>query len=379
MYKILVLGAGLIGGPIATDLSNEKNFEVTAADINQKLLNKLGTKIHKINIDLSIQHNVREIIKDKDIIVNALPGFIGYATFQTVIKSKKNVVDLAFYEEDPFTIDELAKQNNITALVDCGVSPGISNLLIGRAVSKISYIENIQIFVGGLPLNPDNRLKYKTVFSVTDLLEEYVRPVRLIENGKLKIKPPLSDIEQIEFAGAGLLEAFNSDGLRTLITTTKAKNMKEKTLRYPGHAEKILLLKDAGFLDKEEFMIKGVAVSPFEITAKVLSKSLALGKNDRDFTILRVIVEGKNNRAKIKLTYDLLDKFDEQTKTHSMARTTGFMASMCVRLIASGIFSKKGIFPPEILGKDEKASEFILSGLKQKGISIERNYEEFQI
>ncbi len=377
MKKIIVLGAGLIGGPIAQDLSEDADFDVTAADINQFSTRKLGSKVHTINIDFSIQHNIREIIKDKDIVVNAVPGFLGFSTLKTIIESKKNVIDIAFYEEDPFLLDKLARQNNVTAFVDCGVSPGISNLLIGKAVSKLDSVDNVQIFVGGLPQKRDNKLEYKTVFSVTDLLEEYIRPARLIENGKMLTLPALTDIELIEFEGAGKLEAFNSDGLRTLMKTIKAQNMREKTLRYPGHAEKIELLKEAGFLDKEELMLEGVAVSPFEIASKVLGKSLALTENDKDITILRVVVEGVKDKTKMKFIFNMLDKFDEKNKIHSMARTTGSMATMCVRLCAAGLFTQKGIFPPELIGANKEASDFILNGLKQKGISIEETREKF--
>jgi len=376
--KILILGAGLVGGPMAIDLAKDSEFDITLADINNDSLDKIGVKnkISTIQKDLSDSKSIKEVVNDFDIVLNAMPGFMGYNTLKAIIESSKDVVDIAFFPEDPFTLDELAKKNNVTAIVDCGVAPGMSNVLIGYIDHLLDKTETALIYVGGLPEVREWPYEYKAVFSPIDVIEEYTRPARYVENGNLVTRPALSDAEYLDFPNIGTLEAFNSDGLRTLAETIDAPNMKEKTLRYPGHIEKMAVLRESGFFNKEEIDIKGIKISPLEFTSKLLFPKWQLKEGESDITVMRVIVEGTKDGEKLRYTYDLFDRLDKETNTHSMARTTGYTATMAIRMLAKGLYEEKGISPPEFIGRKPECVRFILKGLEDRGIfyreSIER-------
>ena len=200
------------------------------------------------------------------------------------------------------------------------------------------------------------------------MIEEYTRPARYIENGKLVIRPALSDPEFLNFDEVGTLEAFNSDGLRTLADTLTAPNMKEKTLRYPGHIEKMRVLRESGFFSQDEIEINGVKIKPIDFTSKLLFPMWELKEGDEEFTVMKIIVEGEKDKKKIRYTYNLLDRHDEKTNTHSMARTTGYTATTVVRLLAKGMFDQKGICPPEYIGQKPECVDFVLNGLKDRGV-----------
>ncbi len=369
--KIAILGSGLVGKPLAIDLAKDKKFFITCFDNNSSKFNGLSEYgIQSSVCDLRDDEKLAKGIKGFDLVINAVPGFMGFETLKSIIKAGKNVVDIAFYDRDPFELQMLAEQKGVTAIVDAGISPGLSNLLIGEAKEKFDVLESVKIYVGGLPKEKDGLYNYKAVFSPTDVLEEYVRPARIVENGRVITKPALSDLEEIEFEQTGILEAFNSDGLRSLIKTIDCPNMVEKTLRYPGHVSKIKLLSDSGFLNKAIIKFNSEKINPFYYTACILSKLWELSSDDKDITILRVELSGKNDNSIFVLRYDVYDEYNELTKTHSMARTTGYVATMCARMLAEGIFSGSGIFPLELLGKNKSLTKFIKNGLKQRGISI---------
>ena len=368
--NILVLGCGLVGRPMALDLAKEKLFKVTVADLSKQSLDKIPNDlpIKKIVTDFANNEKLKTLLKDCDIVLSAVPGFMGFNTLKEIIKAGKNVVDIAFFPEDPFELDALAKQNNVTAVVDCGVAPGMSNLLAGYVSSVIEKIETILIYVGGLPVVREYPFEYKAGFSPIDVIEEYTRPARYIENGKMVIRPALSDPEYIYFPEVGTLEAFNSDGLRTLAVTLNAPNMKEKTLRYPGHIEKMQVLREAGFFSKDEIEINGTKIKPIDFTSKLLFPLWELKPRDKEFTVMKVIIEGEKDKKKYRHTYNLLDRHNERTNVHSMARTTGYTATMVLRLLAKRLFEVKGICPPEYIGQKADCVDFILSGLKERGI-----------
>ena len=236
MKKIVVLGCGLVGRVMAEDLS--KDHEVTSVDISKQNLDKITTSdVLKLCKDVSDISVLNEVIKDCDLVVGALPGFMGYETMKRVIKAKKNIVDISFYAEDPFGLDKLAKENNVIAVMDCGVAPGMGNIIFSHH-DKTMKITDYECLVGGLPKKREWPFEYQAVFSPIDVIEEYVRPARYVQNKSLIIKEALSDTELIHFDEIGTLESWNSDGLRTLIETmSHVPNMIEKTLRYPGCVE----------------------------------------------------------------------------------------------------------------------------------------------
>jgi len=367
--KIIVLGAGLVGGPMAIDLAKESTFEVTCADISKKNLDKLSSfPITTIQKDLSDPENVRSLVKDCDYVINAVPGFMGFQTVKTIIESGKDLVDIAFFPEDAFLLDDLAKKHNVTAIVDCGVAPGMSNILTGYAHHLLDETETALTYVGGLPRVRQWPYEYKAVFSPIDVIEEYTRPARYIENGKLVIKPALSDPELINFPEIGTLEAFNSDGIRSLATTINAPNIKEKTLRYPGHIEIMRILRETGFFSQEEIEVKGTKVKPMDLTAKLMFPKWELKNNETDITVMQVIVEGKKDGKNVRYIYDLFDERDEKTGIHSMARTTGYTATVALRMVINGLYNHKGISVPEFIGKHPECVKFLLTGLAERGV-----------
>ncbi len=368
--RVLVFGSGLIGRAMAADLAAEKSFDVAVADISKDNLGKIPSSlpIRKLSADLSDGARISSLLAGCDLVVNAVPGFMGTSTLKEIITAGVNVVDIAFSPEDPFDLDALAKEKNVTAIVDCGVAPGMSNVLAGHVETLLDTTDTIVIYVGGLPVIREWPFEYKAGFSPIDVIEEYTRPARYVENGVLIVRPALSDPELITFPGIGTLEAFNSDGLRTLVATMHVPTMREKTLRYPGHIEKIRVLRESGFFDRTELDVRGVKVRPIDVAAALLFPRWELRDGDRDFTVMRVIAEGTKDGKKIRYLYDLLDYHDEQSGIHSMARVTGYTATSVVRLLSRGLFNRKGISPPEYLGREAECVRFIMDELNRKGI-----------
>ncbi len=368
--EILILGAGLVGGPMAIDLAKDKGYNVTVVDLNEYQLKKLSSEypVRTIQKDLQNPEEVTKLAVDYDMVINAVPGFMGFRTLKAIIEAGKNVVDIAFFIEDPFQLDELARRNGVTAIMDCGVAPGMCNILIGHVNHLLDETENILYYVGGLPEIREWPYEYKAVFSPVDVIEEYTRPARYVENGKVVVRTALSDPELINFPGVGTLEAFNTDGLRSLAETIKCPNMKEKTLRYPGHIEKMAVLRETGFFSIEPIEMNGKMIRPIDFTARLLFPKWKLKEGEVDITVMKVVVEGKKEGKKVRYTYDLLDKFDPVTRIHSMARTTGYTATVALRMIAEGLYTHKGITVPEFIGKKPECVDFMLKGLKARGV-----------
>jgi len=379
--KIIVLGSGLVGAPMCIDLAQESDFEVTAVDINRaslKSLDERNLSIKTTQVDLSKAKTVRELVRPYDFVISAVPGYMGFQTLKAVIEAKKNVVDISFFSEDPFLLGAAAKNNNVTAVVDCGVAPGMSSILVGHVHRLLDETHNVLIYVGGLPEVREWPYEFKAGFSPIDVIEEYIRPARYIANGRLVVKPALTEPELIDFPGVGTLEAFNTDGLRTLATTISAPNMKEKTLRYPGHIEKMAVLRETGFFDKNEIAVNGTKIRPLDLTAMLLFPNWKLDKNDKDLTVMRIIVEGKKAEKKLRYTYELLDRHDSSTNTHSMTRTTGYTATLALRMIAQGLYDQKGLSAPEFIGQRPECVRYILRGLGNRGVVYKETVETIE-
>lgn len=375
--KIIILGAGLVGSPMAIDLSKDEDTEVFVADISPVMFEYLHSfGIKTIQQDLSLPETVKNIVSGYDMVINAVPGFMGFQTLKAIIEAGKNVVDISFFPEDPFLLSELALKNNVIAVMDCGVAPGMMHILTGYAHHQLDETETCLTYVGGLPQIREYPYEYKAVFSPIDVIEEYTRPARYIENYKAVTKEALSDAELLNFPGLGTLEAFNSDGIRSLGSTIKAANIKEKTLRYPGHIGLMKVLRQTGFFSQETIDVKGTKIKPMDVTAKLLFPMWELKKGEKDLTIMKVIVEGKKDGKKLRYTYDLLDFYDEETQTHSMARTTGYTATVALRMIASGLYRQEGLSVPEYIGNYPECVDFMLNGLAQRGVNYVETIEE---
>ena len=366
--KIAVLGAGMVGRTIATDLAG--NFEVTSFDIseaNLRVLNESG-KVKTRQADLKQYDNYAVLFDGFDMLVNAVPGFMGYRTLEAIIKAKKNVVDISFFPENALELDALAKQVGVTAIVDCGVAPGMSNLILGYYNERMK-IESFECMVGGLPKTRIKPFEYKAPFSPIDVIEEYTRPARYVENGHIVTKPALSDAALIDFEKAGTLESFNTDGLRSILFTMgHIPNMKEKTLRFPGHIGLIIALKQAGFFNEKEVEIKGTAIRPIDFTSALLFDQWKLQPTEAEFTLMKISLKGKMDDKETTIEYFLYDEYDEATQTGSMSRTTGYTCSAAVNLLSKGLFAEKGVFPPELVGKYQNCFDFFISYLADRNV-----------
>jgi len=380
--KILVLGAGLVGRPMALDLANDAEYKVDVADANDERLKKLkgNPAINTLRLDAGDEKKLKRTVQSYDLIVNALPGFLGYRVTKWVIESGINLVDISFFPEDPEPLEKLAIEKNITAMIDCGVAPGMSYILAGFAHYQLIETQKIRIYVGGLPVIRNYPFEYKAVFSPVDVIEEYTRPARYVKGGQIIVMPALSEAELIDFPNLGTLEAFNTDGLRSMLKNIPCPDMVEKTLRYPGHISKIQFLKDCGFFSEELIDYQGIKIRPLDFTSQILFPLWKLNEHEKDLTIMTVIVEGisGHNGEKIRkiFRWDLLDTYDEKTGIHSMARTTGYTATAAVRMLTSGIFRQKGLIYPEFIGKYPECVAFMLEYLKKRGVNYISSTEE---
>jgi saccharopine dehydrogenase-like NADP-dependent oxidoreductase len=338
-------------------------------DNSQRALDFLKEKgIKTQKIDLSAKSGIEKAVKDADLVIGALPGFMGFQCVKNVISCKKDIVDISFFPEDPFLLDSEAKKNKVTCIVDAGIAPGCSNLIAGRMMQTLDEIDSMMIYVGGLPVERKWPYEYKAPFSPIDVIEEYTRPARLVKNGKVVEMEALSESELLNFNGVGTLEAFNTDGLRTLLKTVKAKNMAEKTLRYLGHIEKMKVLRETGFFSKEKIEINGKEITPLEMTSKLLFPLWSFSEGEEDITVMRIEVKGRINKKNAAYKFELFDKMDTEKGISSMARTTGYTATAMARLIISGRFKEKGVFPPELIGSNIDNYLFVMKELGLRGV-----------
>ena len=316
-----------------------------------------------LELDVANTHTLQNLIKDCDLVVGAVPGFMGYKMMKDVIEAGKNIVDISFYAEDPFGLDELAKEKGVVAVMDCGVAPGMGNIIFGHHNSQMK-ITDYECLVGGLPEKREWPFEYQAVFSPIDVIQEYIRPARYVQNSSLIVKEALSDTELIEFDEIGTLESWNSDGLRSLIKTmAHVPNMIEKTLRYPGCVEYLKVLRASGFFSYEKVEVNRTMIRPVDMTAKLLFPKWEMKPGDKDFTVMRIIIKGTENGKEVSYQYNLLDRY--QNDTISMARTTGFTCTAVANLVINGAYTRIGISPQEYLGGH---FEFVKTYLEKRGV-----------
>jgi lysine 6-dehydrogenase len=366
MSRILVLGAGLVGSAIASDLV--KKHEVTVIDVNTVTFPELKKKgIQCRQADLSVPGEISDQVAEADLVIGALPGFMGFNTLRDVVESGKNTVDLSFMPEDYLKLNGRAEANGVTAVVDCGVAPGMGNLILGHH-SRIMKVESFRCYVGGLPLVREWPYEYRAVFSPIDVIEEYTRPARYVENGHLVMREALSDLELMKFPGVGTLEAWNSDGLRSLLSTMEIPNMIEKTLRYPGTTEYIRVLRETGFFSYEPVTVGDRKIRPIDLTSRLLFPKWKLKEGEGDLTVMKIIIRGVERGKQTEYVYDLYDEYDPETGIISMARTTGYTCTAVAELVLGGHFERKGISPPEYVGMEPGNFEKVLDYLKERGV-----------
>jgi len=374
--RILVLGYGNIGSVIAADLAESMpSTEIVVSGRNRTKAEKVATVINKKNVS-GVQLDARnyqklvDTLKKFDLAIGALPGDLGYQSIKATIDAKVEMVDVSYMPENPFALDEDAIKAGVAIIPDCGVAPGLSNLLIGHVVSKLDRVESIRIMVGGLPEEPIPPLDYTITWSTEGLIDEYTRKAKIVENGKVLEVEALTGLEEINFPGVGKLEGFYTDGLRTLLHTVKnVKTMWEKTLRYPGHVDKIKLLKALGFFDEHPIEVENAHLPPRKVTVKLLEEKLQR-PDVKDILVLKVEISGISRGSKTSYVYYLLDYYDEKHGVTAMARTTGYPASIFAQLIAQKAIKEKGVLPLEKLGDKEKIFNKTIVELEKRQIKI---------
>ena len=332
--KVLIIGCGNIGSVSAQDLvKSVPSTEIVVADKNEKRAKDVAEKIEKDNVswtglDTSNYGELVNTLKGFDLAMGFLPGKLGYGLCKACIDAGKDLVDVSYMAENPMTLNASAAKAGVTIVPDCGLAPGISNVLVGHAVGKLDEVKAVHVMVGGLPEKPVPPLGYTITWSPESLIDEYTRKVVIVKKGRKVEIEALSGVEAITFPKVGELEAFYTDGLRTLLYTMEnVEEMWEKTLRYLGHAEKIKAFQTLGFFDEKKIDVEGVNVSPRKLTVKLIGEKL-WKPEVKDIVVLKVEVVGVENGKKTSYSYHLLDNYDKKQGITAMARTTAYPASI---------------------------------------------------
>ncbi|MDX2432447.1 MAG: saccharopine dehydrogenase C-terminal domain-containing protein [Bacteroides sp.] len=371
MSKILVLGAGLVGKAIAIDLK-KSGHQVTSVDLDSTVLEDLSKNYGVSGVQADFTGDeLSGLLKEADLVMGATPGAFGFGVMERVIKAGKNMVDISFCPEDFMLLDSLAKERGVRVVADMGVAPGMCNAILGYHNARMK-VASYRCLVGGLPFEREWPLEYKSSWSPMDCIEEYVRPARFREKGENVTRPALSDLETVVFEGIGALEAWNSDGLRSLLDSfPDIPNMVEKTLRYPGTVEFLKVLRELGYFNTEAVEVKGTMVRPVDLTAALLFPRFKLAKGEGEFTVMKIEIEGKEDGRMKHYSYDLYDEYKEETDTLSMARTTGYTATGVAGLILDGFLTAPGVIPPEKAAVDEAAFRYLMDHLQKRGVSYQ--------
>jgi len=374
--KVLIIGCGNIGSVSAQDLvKSVPSTEIVVADKNEKRAKDVAEKIEKDNVswtglDTSNHGELVNTLKGFDLAMGFLPGNLGYGLCKACIDAGKDLVDVSYMAENPMTLNASAAKAGVTIVPDCGLAPGISNVLVGHAVGKLDEVKAVHVMVGGLPEKPVPPLGYTITWSPESLIDEYTRKVVIVKKGRKVEIEALSGVEAITFPKVGELEAFYTDGLRTLLYTMEnVEEMWEKTLRYLGHAEKIKAFQTLGFFDEKKIDVEGVNVSPRKLTVKLIGEKL-WKPEVKDIVVLKVEVVGVENGKKTSYSYHLLDNYDKKQGITAMARTTAYPASIVAQLMLKKAVKEKGVVPPEKIGMDKKLFSQFSDGLKKRGIKV---------
>ena len=382
MATVVCLGAGMVGRLIAADLARERGVSVIAADRSEaslaaarSLAQRMGAAIETACVDLSSQSEIQRLIEDADVVCGALASHLGFPALETIARAGGKYVDISFMAEDALELDALAKEHGACAVVDMGVAPGMSNVLAGEVARELSPCARLRIFVGGLPKERRWPFEYKAGFAPADVIEEYTRPARLVERGEIVVRPALSEPEPIDFPGVGTLEAFNTDGLRSLATTLDIPDMAEKTLRYPGHIELMRVIRETGLFSKEPIDVGGQRVTPLDVTSALLFPKWTYEEGEVDLMVMRVIGEARGMRVQ----WDVYDEADLAAGVSSMARTTAFPAAIVARMLLDGTIEDAGVHAPEALAGNMLVVERLLSELADRGVRYERSERSIEV
>ncbi len=354
-----------------------ERHEVLSTDFSAAALEPLAevANVTTRRLDCTDSAAVQAAAAEADAVVCAVPGALGFQTLRSLIETGTKVADISFFPEDALELNALAEQTGAVVVTDIGVAPGVDNLILGFHDAQME-VHRFECLVGGLPIARTFPYQYKAPFSPADVVEEYLRPARVFEHGREVVKPALSEPEYLEFPGIGTLEAFNTDGLRSLLQTmSHIPDMVERTLRYPGHRELMLAFRESGFFSVDPIDVNGVPVTPRAFTSKILFDHWKLQPGEPELTIMRVIVAGIENGKSVRHVYLLDDRGDAATQTSSMARTTGYTCTGMLECLLDGSWTKVGVTPPERVGQANGLWDKIRTHLAARQVCFEHSVE----
>lgn len=342
--RIGVVGLGRVGSKVVYMLSERRDFDITGFDIDPSKKNIVSRYDNVSFVEIKGIEDLRSYINSLDLLISALPSREGYRLAELASRVCIDLVDVSFISEDPYALDKAFRECGRIYVPDAGFAPGYSNIVAGYIYNKLfkDSLEKLEIYVGGIPRENIPPLGYVVTWSAEDLLEEYVRPARAIINKSLVNIDPLEHIGVIEIPGIGLFEWFYSDGLRTMLRNIRSETMFEATLRWPRHLEKIKLLRDLGFLDREKIRFNNSEEEIIRLTARILEKKLR--KRISDMAILYV-----------RGTRDLDKKYEElvvmygEPEDHATPRFTAIITYSVAELVLSGKLRERGVVAPENL------------------------------
>jgi len=379
MSHFLVQGAGKMGLVLAKDLiESGPDFRVTLVDVDFNALKHAkefiqSERLETVQRDIEDQEQRDRVVEGKDVVLCALLHRHSLPVLESAVRLGVHFVDMVGeFTLERLEFDEEAKNKDITAISGCGVSPGITNVCVGRGVELLDETENALIYVGGNPVEAKPPLKYRIVYAVNSLLGLYERKALVLIDGKLTKVAALSAVEPIAFPpDFPEMECFYTDGLNSLAHTMQGKvtgELSEKTIRYLGHAAEIKTLRECGFFEREAIEVDGTVVVPRKVTESVLDKRIALGE-ERDVILLRVVVSGRKSGEPATHVFEMVDYYDEEKNYTSMGKTTAFPASIAAQMILSGEIEQRGIVFPEEIFLGELYKPFI-EALKSRGVLI---------
>src|SRR6478672_10613200 len=338
--RMLVLGAGLQGSACAYDLLQDKEVtEVRLADLHvghipDFLASYSGPRLIPTPLDVRDHDAVLGIMRQCDAVMSAIPYYYNFDLAKLAVDAGVHFCDLGGNTEIVFKQKELdaeARRKNITVVPDCGLAPGMVNILAEYGISQLDTVDSVKIFVGGLPQHPEPPLNYQIVYSLEGALDYYTTLSWVLRDGKRTQVKALSEREPVEFpAPAGALEAFHTaGGLSTMAFRYEGTipEMEYKTLRYPGHAETMQTIRELGLLDTEPVEVNGLKVVPRDAFMAIVGPRLTK-REGRDLVALRVVVSGTKGGKQKTLTWELIDRYDERHHVSAMMRTTGYSLSI---------------------------------------------------
>ena len=379
--RMLVLGAGLQGSACAYDLLQDNEVaEVRLADLHVGHLPEFlapfsGPRLIPTTLDVRDRDAVLGAMRNSDAVMSAIPYYFNYDLARLAVEAGVHFCDLGGNTEIVFKQKELdpqARAKDITVVPDCGLAPGMVNILSEYGIRQLDAVDSVKIFVGGLPQHPEPPLNYMLVYSLEGALDYYTTLSWVLHDSKRTQVTALSEREPVEFPGPlGTLEAFHTaGGLSTMAFRYEGKipTMEYKTLRYPGHAELMEDIRALGLLDLEPVDVKGVKVVPRDAFIASVQPKLTKPKG-RDLVALRVVVKGKKNGAAATKTFQLVDRYDEKHGISAMMRTTGYSLSI------TGLMQvRRQIQPPGVHTPDECVPpEQYIGELRKRGIDIQES------